>query len=171
MMRMSIPSGTGSQFFEAAALEKKAKMHKNLSQTYGQPGGSLTASVLGLGDELERTVQARALSCGMIGRTPDSTSMSRNGLVVAEEQELAKILTCHLGDLSCTVQLVFAFPLAAGVPYPLVLSPEVAALSMSGSSALVAISALLLKRMRLSGGSLPPGPSATGVAEPPRPST
>jgi hypothetical protein len=32
-------SGTGSQFFEAAALEKKAKMHKNLSQTYGQPGG------------------------------------------------------------------------------------------------------------------------------------
>ena len=24
---------------EAAALEKKAEMHKNLSQTYGQPGG------------------------------------------------------------------------------------------------------------------------------------
>ena len=46
---------------------------------------------------------------------------------------------------------VIAFPLAAGVFYPFLLSPEVAALAMSGSSALVAINALLLKRTRLEG--------------------
>ncbi len=46
---------------------------------------------------------------------------------------------------------VIAFPLAAGVLYPFTLSPEVAALAMSGSSALVAINALLLKRTRLAG--------------------
>ncbi|UXI66064.1 heavy metal translocating P-type ATPase [Tahibacter amnicola] len=42
-----------------------------------------------------------------------------------------------------------AFPIAAGVFFPLTISPEIAALSMSGSSALVAINALLLKRLRL----------------------
>jgi len=46
---------------------------------------------------------------------------------------------------------VIAFPLAAGVFYPFTLKPEVAALSMSGSSALVAINALLLKRTKLAG--------------------
>jgi len=46
---------------------------------------------------------------------------------------------------------VVAFPLAAGVFYPFVVSPEVAALAMSGSSALVAVNALLLKRTRLEG--------------------
>ena len=44
---------------------------------------------------------------------------------------------------------VIAFPLAAGVFYPFLLSPEIAALAMSGSSALVAVNALLLKRIRL----------------------
>lgn len=46
---------------------------------------------------------------------------------------------------------VVAFPLAAGVLYPFTLSPEIAALSMSGSSAVVAINALLLKRTKLAG--------------------
>ena len=46
---------------------------------------------------------------------------------------------------------VVAFPLAAGVFYPFTLSPEVAALAMSGSSALVAVNALLLKGTRLPG--------------------
>jgi Cu2+-exporting ATPase len=46
---------------------------------------------------------------------------------------------------------VIAFPLAAGVLYPLLLSPEIAAIAMSGSSVLVAVNALLLKRMRLAG--------------------
>ena len=44
-----------------------------------------------------------------------------------------------------------AFPLAAGVLYPVLLSPEIAALAMSGSSALVAVNALMLKRTRLGG--------------------
>ena len=46
---------------------------------------------------------------------------------------------------------VVAFPLAAGVLYPFVLSPEVAALSMSGSTLIVAMNALLLKRTKLTG--------------------
>jgi Cu2+-exporting ATPase len=46
---------------------------------------------------------------------------------------------------------IVAFPLAAGVLYPVLLSPEIAALAMSGSSALVAINALMLKRTRLGG--------------------
>lgn len=46
---------------------------------------------------------------------------------------------------------VIAFPLAAGVLYPFVLSPEVAALSMSGSTLIVALNALLLKRTKLAG--------------------
>ncbi len=46
---------------------------------------------------------------------------------------------------------LIAFPLAAGVFYPFTLSPEIAALSMSGSSAIVAINALLLKRTKLAG--------------------
>jgi len=46
---------------------------------------------------------------------------------------------------------VIAFPLAAGLLYPLLLSPEIAAVAMSGSSVLVAVNALLLKRHRLSG--------------------
>lgn len=47
-----------------------------------------------------------------------------------------------------------AFPIAAGLFYPafgLILRPEIAAISMSGSSLLVAINALLLKRHRLEG--------------------
>jgi Cu2+-exporting ATPase len=46
---------------------------------------------------------------------------------------------------------LIAFPLAAGVFYPFLLSPEIAALAMSGSSALVAVNALLLKWTRLEG--------------------
>jgi Cu2+-exporting ATPase len=45
-----------------------------------------------------------------------------------------------------------ALPIAAGVfepAYGLILRPEIAALSMSGSSVLVAVNALLLKRLRL----------------------
>lgn len=46
---------------------------------------------------------------------------------------------------------LIAFPIAAGLFYPFLLSPELAALAMSGSSALVAVNALLLKRTRLAG--------------------
>jgi Cu2+-exporting ATPase len=52
-----------------------------------------------------------------------------------------------------------ALPIAAGVFQPafgLVLRPELAALSMSGSSVLVAVNALLLKRLRLPGRGVQP---------------
>ena len=59
---------------------------------------------------------------------------------------------------------VIAFPLAAGVFYPFTLSPEVAALSMSGSSAIVAINALMLKRTKLAGIRSPhPAPAASST--------
>ena len=46
---------------------------------------------------------------------------------------------------------VIAFPFAAGVFYPLTISPEIAAIAMSGSSLLVAANALLLKRANIRG--------------------
>jgi Cu2+-exporting ATPase len=46
---------------------------------------------------------------------------------------------------------VIAFPLAAGVLYPFTISPEIAAIAMSGSSLLVAVNALLLKRTHITG--------------------
>lgn len=47
-----------------------------------------------------------------------------------------------------------ALPIAAGVfePWGLTLRPEIAAISMSGSSVLVAVNALALKRLHLPGG-------------------
>ena len=59
---------------------------------------------------------------------------------------------------------VIAFPVAAGVFYPFTISPEVAALAMSGSSALVAVNALMLKRTRLTGIHI--GPATSAVAGP-----
>lgn len=46
---------------------------------------------------------------------------------------------------------VIAFPFAAGVFYPLTISPAVAAIAMSGSSLLVAANALLPKRTAVEG--------------------
>ncbi len=49
---------------------------------------------------------------------------------------------------------IVAFPIAAGVLYPsigLVLRPEIAAIAMSGSSLLVALNALALKRVKIEG--------------------
>jgi Cu2+-exporting ATPase len=46
---------------------------------------------------------------------------------------------------------VIAFPLAAGILYPVLLSPEIAAFAMSGSTLIVAINALMLKRTKLGG--------------------
>jgi len=43
---------------------------------------------------------------------------------------------------------VIAFPLAAGVLYPVLVSPEIAAFAMSGSALIVAINALTLKRTK-----------------------
>jgi Cu2+-exporting ATPase len=64
-----------------------------------------------------------------------------------------------------------ALPIAAGVFEPafgLVLRPEIAALTMSGSSFLVAVNALLLKRLRLP--AAPEAPAAeTATAPEPEP--
>ena len=57
-----------------------------------------------------------------------------------------------------------AFPLAAGVLYPFVLSPEVAAMSMSGSTLIVAINALMLKRTKLAGIRQPGKAAAPGAS-------
>jgi P-type Cu2+ transporter len=46
---------------------------------------------------------------------------------------------------------VLAFPLAAGILYPVLLSPEIASLAMSASTLIVAVNALMLKRTRLAG--------------------
>ncbi len=60
-----------------------------------------------------------------------------------------------------------AFPLAAGVLYPFVLSPEIAAISMSGSTLIVAINALMLKRTKLAGIRQPGKPAAAGKPDAP----
>ncbi|WP_061027309.1 heavy metal translocating P-type ATPase [Bradyrhizobium sp. CCH5-F6] len=72
-------------------------------------------------------------------------------IVGAIELSRATLRKMHQNLLWAVAYNVVAFPMAAGVLYPLVISPEVAALAMSGSSALVAINALLLKRARLEG--------------------
>ena len=70
---------------------------------------------------------------------------------------------------------VVAFPLAAGVLYPFLLSPTIAAIAMSGSSALVAINALMLKRTKLTGINAKPAaeasapPATPGVTPVPAP--
>lgn len=68
-----------------------------------------------------------------------------------------------------------ALPIAAGVFEPafdLVLRPEIAGISMSGSSCLVAMNALLLKRLRLPApageGALPTDIAPTGGPSPAR---
>ena len=79
-------------------------------------------------------------------------------VVGAVELSRATLRKMHQNLFWAVAYNVIAFPLAAGVFYPLLLSPEIAALAMSGSSALVAMNALLLKWTRLSGiGRMKPG--------------
>ena len=70
-------------------------------------------------------------------------------VLVAIELSRATLRKMHQNLFWAVAYNVVAFPAAAGVFYPLVVSPEVAAVAMSGSSVLVAINALLLKRTRL----------------------
>ena len=67
-----------------------------------------------------------------------------------------------------------ALPIAAGVFEPsfgLMLRPDIAALSMSGSSLLVAVNALMLKRLRLPAQAAAPAraEASTGPAHRPQP--
>ena len=78
-------------------------------------------------------------------------------VLVSIELSRATLRKMHQNLFWAVAYNVIAFPAAAGVFYPLVISPEVAALAMSGSSALVAVNALLLKRTRLEGIQRPVG--------------
>ncbi|MDP3720109.1 MAG: heavy metal translocating P-type ATPase [Acidobacteriota bacterium] len=72
-------------------------------------------------------------------------------IVAAIELSRATLRKMHQNLWWAVGYNVIAFPIAAGVFYPFVLSPEVAALSMSGSTLVVAINALMLKRTKLAG--------------------
>ncbi len=76
-------------------------------------------------------------------------------VVGAVELSRATLRKMHQNLFWAVAYNVVAFPAAAGVFYPLIISPAVAAIAMSGSSALVAVNALLLKRTRLEGISSP----------------
>jgi Cu2+-exporting ATPase len=72
-------------------------------------------------------------------------------IVAAIELSRATLRKMHQNLWWAVGYNAIAFPLAAGVLYPFVLSPEIAALSMSGSTLIVAINALMLKRTKLAG--------------------
>jgi Cu2+-exporting ATPase len=72
-------------------------------------------------------------------------------IVGAIELSRATLRKMHQNLWWAVAYNAIAFPLAAGVFFPFVLSPEVAALSMSGSTLVVAINALMLKRTKLAG--------------------
>jgi Cu2+-exporting ATPase len=91
-------------------------------------------------------------------------------IVAAIELSSATLRKMHQNLWWAVGYNVIAFPLGAGVLFPFVLSPAVAALSMSGSSAVVAINAMLLKRTKLTGIHRPGEPgkkTAPAVAVPP----
>ncbi len=72
-------------------------------------------------------------------------------VVGAVELSRATLRKMHQNLIWAVAYNVVAFPVAAGLFYPFTISPEIAALSMSGSSVLVAVNALFLKRTRLEG--------------------
>ena len=86
-------------------------------------------------------------------------------IVAAIELSRATLRKMHQNLWWAVGYNVIAFPLAAGVLYPFVLSPEVAALSMSGSTLIVAINALMLKRTKLAGIGRPGKPAAPGTSD------
>ena len=84
-------------------------------------------------------------------------------IVAAFELSRATLRKMHQNLWWAVGYNVIAFPLAAGVLYPFVLSPEVAAMSMSGSTLIVAINALMLKRTKLAGIRQPDRKGAPGM--------
>jgi hypothetical protein len=108
----------------------------------------------GLGDARKREQKGlHEGSRGRRGRGPDVVLMKSDPLDVLDAIALSRatLRKMHQNLLWAVAYNVVAFPAAAGVFYPFVISPEVAALSMSGSSVLVAVNALLLKRTKLGG--------------------
>ncbi|GIK49845.1 MAG: heavy metal translocating P-type ATPase [Alphaproteobacteria bacterium] len=88
-------------------------------------------------------------------------------VVRAIELSRATLAKMHQNLMWAVGYNVIAFPLAAGVFYPFTLSPEIAALSMSGSSVIVAVNALMLKFTRLDAEPAPPSRPAPGPAPAP----
>ena len=88
-------------------------------------------------------------------------------IVAAIELSRATLRKMHQNLWWAVGYNVIAFPIAAGVFYPFVLSPEVAALSMSGSTLVVAINALMLKRTKLAGIRRPGKNAAPGAPDGP----
>jgi Cu2+-exporting ATPase len=86
-------------------------------------------------------------------------------IVAAIELSRATLRKMHQNLWWAVGYNVIAFPLAAGVLYPFVLSPEVAALSMSGSTLIVAVNALMLKRTKLAGIRQPGKTAAPGTPD------
>ena len=86
-------------------------------------------------------------------------------IVAAIELSRATLRKMHQNLWWAVGYNAIAFPLAAGVFYPFVLSPEVAALSMSGSTLVVAINALMLKRTKLAGIRQPGKTAAPGAPD------
>ncbi|MDQ6615657.1 MAG: heavy metal translocating P-type ATPase [Actinomycetota bacterium] len=98
-------------------------------------------------------------------------------LMRSDPQDVAVALTIGRGTLRKMRQNLgwavgynsIALPIAAGVfvaPLALTLRPELAALAMSGSSVIVAVNALLLRRLRLPGAQPHPTESSTGAGLP-----
>ena len=87
-------------------------------------------------------------------------------IVAAIELSRATLRKMHQNLWWAVGYNAIAFPLAAGVLYPFVLSPEVAAISMSGSTLIVAINALMLKRIKLAGIKQPGKATAPGTVDP-----
>ncbi len=86
-------------------------------------------------------------------------------IVAAIELSRATLRKMHQNLWWAVGYNAIAFPLAAGVLYPFVLSPEVAAMSMSGSTLIVAINALMLKRTKLAGIHQPGKTAAPGTPD------
>src|ERR1035437_5560185 len=86
-------------------------------------------------------------------------------IVAAIELSRATLRKMHQNLWWAVGYNAIAFPLAAGVLYPFVLSPEVAAMSMSGSTLIVAINALMLKRTKLAGIRQPGKTAAPGTSD------
>ena len=89
-------------------------------------------------------------------------------IVAAIELSRATLRKMHQNLWWAVGYNTLAFPLAAGVFYPFVLSPEVAALSMSGSTLVVALNALMLKRTRRQPGMTAVPEGSAGPANPAR---
>ncbi|MEV4089598.1 hypothetical protein AB0J43_55975, partial [Nonomuraea fuscirosea] len=102
---------------------------------------------------LWRAMATKPALCGREGLTVTKSKRIASGVVPAALRIGRGTLRKMRQNLGWAVGYnALALPIAAGVFEPafgLVLRPEIAALSMSGSSLIVAVNALALKRLRL----------------------